>query len=127
MGRLEEIEERANRAIPGPWTNDCCKGLCPAGIWSKTADVPVVEVVRGEWGDKFPTIEVEGKGSVGLTGNEFMKFDAPVRAIEECIGYGTISDEMAKSNGDFIAHAREDIPWLIAEVKRLSAQGDANG
>ena len=25
-------------------------------------------------------------------------------------------------NAEFIAHAREDIPWLVAEVKRLRAQ-----
>jgi hypothetical protein len=36
---------------------------------------------------------------------------------QDGISYG----DMTHENATFIAHAREDIPWLIAEVERLSA------
>lgn len=33
-----------------------------------------------------------------------------------------ITDVISKENAEFIAHAREDIPQLIAEVERLKAE-----
>ncbi len=39
--------------------------------------------------------------------------------------YGTVGetvDDMAEENGRFIAHARTDVPALIAEVQRLRLQ-----
>ena len=48
---LKEIEERCNNATPGPW-RDCHDGACSCNqIWSTEVDVPVAEVIRGEWGD----------------------------------------------------------------------------
>ena len=48
---LKEIEERCNKATPGPW-RACHEGTCSCSqIWSQSADVPVAEVTRGEWGD----------------------------------------------------------------------------
>ena len=52
---IVEIRERVKKATPGPW-RACHDGKCDCGqIWSHSEDVPVVEVVRGEWGDPgFP-------------------------------------------------------------------------
>ncbi len=48
---LKIIEERCNKATPGPW-RACQEGTCSCSqIWSQSADVPVAEVTRGEWGD----------------------------------------------------------------------------
>ena len=48
---LKEIEERCNKATPGPW-RACHEGTCSCSqIWSQSADVPVAEITRGEWGD----------------------------------------------------------------------------
>lgn len=44
---------------------------------------------------------------------------------KEWNSHGTISSnrrEQAISNADFIAHAREDIEWLLAERERLLTQ-----
>lgn len=35
---------------------------------------------------------------------------------------GRSAELVAESNATFIAHARDDIPWLLAELSRLTAQ-----
>ena len=48
---LKIIKERCNKATPGPW-RACQEGTCSCSqIWSQSADVPVAEVTRVEWGD----------------------------------------------------------------------------
>ncbi|MDA8149788.1 MAG: hypothetical protein M0041_01425 [Nitrospiraceae bacterium] len=48
---IREIRERTEKATPGPW-RACHHGECDCGqIWSQSVDVPVLEVVHGEWGD----------------------------------------------------------------------------
>ena len=48
---LKIIKERCNKATPGPW-RACQEGTCSCSqVWSQSADVPVAEVTRGEWGD----------------------------------------------------------------------------
>ena len=48
---IKEIKERTEKATPGPW-HACHDGKCSCGqIWSKSVDIPVLNVVRGEWGD----------------------------------------------------------------------------
>ena len=52
---LKAIEDRCNKATPGPW-RACQEGTCSCSqVWSQSADVPVAEIIRGEWGDPgFP-------------------------------------------------------------------------
>ena len=59
---LKEIEERCNKATPGPW-RACHEGVCSCSqVWSQSVDVPVAEVARGEWGDPgFPYGEIPEK------------------------------------------------------------------
>lgn len=48
---LKAIENRCNKATPGPW-RACHEGKCSCGqIWSQQVDAPVADVTRGEWGD----------------------------------------------------------------------------
>jgi hypothetical protein len=81
--RVEEIQQRVEKATPGPWfakhrAVDCCEHddeCCGLGL------------------------EIEGPPEATNRGQFYRGADAA-----------------------FIAHAREDIPWLLAEVERLSRE-----
>lgn len=93
--QLKEIESRATAATDGPWqkcTAHDGKCMCTS-IWSIPADAPVLDVNKA-WGD-------------GLEGTD------------SWCEYGRFTEEAFQANKEFIAHAREDIPALIAEIKRL--------
>ena len=49
--------------------------------------------------------------------------DDEVSCMDYCYG-GSSSPIKSDADGQFIAHAREDIPALVAEVERLRAQLD---
>lgn len=90
---LKEIEERCNKAKPGPWSVfsiDYWEGEEHPSpqIWANSPEVPIAEVIKGEWGDAG-------------------------------IFCGKISKKSAKANSLFIAHAREDIPKLLGYIKEL--------
>lgn len=94
---LKEIEARANAAFRAPWTyanfEVQCGHLCDDADCSKCGGDDVFDVVRIESPEEYPDGQVV----------------ADVPGLEE----------FAESNGKFIAHAREDVPKLIAEVRRL--------
>ena len=74
---LQEIEERANKATPGPW----------------------MEVAEsGEWWIAGPD------------------------ASENFVMATNASENILQADIDFIAHARADVPALIAEVRSLRAK-----
>jgi len=76
MSRLDEIEQRAAQATPGPWTS--------------------------------------GSGCVYSNG---------LSVTDGVFEY--IVDEFRRDhepNAQFIAHAREDIPWLVAEVRKAKEE-----
>ena len=77
--QLKEIEERASKATPGPWTLD-------------------INYLVG-----FPP-------KTRPTGESIMLLEETCRAG---------SAEADDANMEFIAHAREDVPALLEEVKRL--------
>jgi len=80
--QLKEIEERASKATPGPWTLD-------------------INYLVG-----FPP-------KTRPTGESIMLLEETCRAG---------SAEADDANMEFIAHAREDVPALLEEVKRLQAK-----
>ena len=94
--RLAEIEARANAATPGPWTplDDGFYGYVCVGVR---------DAEPGKWS------QIKGKA-----------FDAVICGGEPNEG------RMAEDDPDtrFIAHARGDVPDLIAEVRRLRAELD---
>lgn len=115
--KLKKIMERAEKATPGNWSNSCCGGHCPAGIMS--THHPICNVISGGWGDEYPTIEFENGEKLGLSeSTEFKVFDRPVRATVDGLDYGSVEKFQAKANGDFIAHSRQDIPFLLSLVEK---------
>jgi predicted metal-dependent phosphoesterase TrpH len=93
--RLEEIRKRAEAATKGPWESKCRsvgnEGNDPA--WPEK-DFLQFHV---RWTDGSE-VEVVGPKEVTWGRGDFYGRDA-----------------------DFIAHAREDIPWLLSELERMDA------
>jgi len=90
--RLEEIRERAEKATKGPW------------FWRKC-----YEIGRRHWALKSPESEAEGR-VVGIMGTlAFDDFTPPEKWH-------------ADPNNQFIAHSREDIPYLLRELAEVSAK-----
>jgi hypothetical protein len=108
---LEPIKNRLAAATPGPWhscPDDGCK--CHAVMCN---DYPVANVVKGKWGDDFPSIRIIGDTSLDLKAEAFM----------DQITYGEVSEQEAMANRAFIREAPTDIAALIAEVERLRNAG----
>ena len=106
---LQEIENRMTGISPGPWY-ECSRDACQCvSVWCD--DHPVAEVIKGNWGDDFPSIKLEGN-SPNIVAVPFM----------DQFTYGEVSIEEAMANREFIAHTRTDIPKLIAEIRRLKQE-----
>jgi len=97
---LQAIEARVNAATPGPWQTGSDLG----GVWKKVA------LQRG------------------LILQSHIAESKSRMFIEDYCGSLTMWDawqDEAKGredrNAEFIAHARDDVPALIAEVRRLRA------
>ena len=94
--QLQAIEERANKASTAPW-------IVEAGEYSgRDWMIGSVAMFLGAscWDDKCYTVTTNQVHASELEGD-------------------------AKTDAEFIAYAREDVPALIAEVKRLRAKLDA--
>lgn len=89
---LKAIEERASAAFKGPWTYTLFEIECQH---DDTHDSD--EVIRVESPEEYPNGQVVCDVFCEIPG--LQKF--------------------ADANGKFIANAREDIPKLLAEVRRL--------
>ena len=94
--QLKAIEERANKASNAPWIVEA--GDYSGANWM----IGATSVFLGgsAWDDKSYYITTQNVHASELEGD-------------------------AKTDAEFIAHAREDVPALIAEVKRLRAKLDA--
>ena len=93
---LQAIEERANKASTAPW-------IVEAGPYSgRDWMIGSIAMFLGAscWDDKCYTVTTNQVHASELEGD-------------------------AKTDADFIAHAREDVPALIAEVRELRAKLDA--
>ncbi len=92
--QLREIEKRAEAATPGPWCYE------------------LVGVKHSDWVVGI-AINDDGKPLAGelIDEGEFVVENV-------CWRFGLAETEDG-NNAAFIAHAREDIPALIAEVRRL--------
>lgn len=93
--RLREIEEREKVATPGPWEiGPVLPFLVSATGYTDVIDGPVKSAII----DCDPTTQNDSEG------REW-----------RC-------DGTAEANADFIAHARDDIPFLVEQVRRLQAE-----
>lgn len=50
---------------------------------------------------------------------------AEMNILNEADMVDPVAYERSEPNAEFIAHAREDVPWLLAEVVRLMAEREA--
>ena len=107
---LDDVEARCNAATLGPW-EACLKGICACKqVWSIPHDHPVARIESGEWGDHIPAIEER---------------DGERKAVIQLMAYGAISEETGQGNAEFIAHARQDTPELLALARRgLEAEAE---
>lgn len=96
---LVEIERRVDRTTPGPW---------------------FVRILSDEWVGTITAITTKP----GRLDDPPPHFDAKeVVAVAYLAepNYVNVADERGDENATFIAHARIDVPLLIAEVRRLRA------
>lgn len=99
----------AEQWTPGPW-RACHEGECKCGqVW--TADHPVATVIRGEWGDEYPTIVVEGPS-----------LERVARATMERISYGSVPEDQATANARLIA-AAPDLLSALEAIMGYAYQG----
>lgn len=101
--RIAQIQARVDAATEGPWERSKAYRInvvAPKGF--------IVARVRESLGVHEEVI--------------------PGRGLTWIVGHYPVTDGIAESsnaaNGDFIAHARSDIPALLAEVERLTAERD---
>ena len=106
--RLAEIRERAEAATPGPWEWDGFSEIDEVGAERKTLNPKDGFASRWLW-----------------SGNEPVVSEWNTHCCEFAKGVGIASGVTPSPDATFIAHARQDIPDLLAEVARLTAERDA--
>ena len=105
--------ELAQAATPGPWTDCSDKCKCNA-IFSEPADHPVADVIRGDWGDEYPSLRTMGDSING-------KFQAYI----ERIVYGHVLTEQAQANRSYIAAAHPTaITTLCTRLLELERENE---
>ncbi len=90
--RLKEIRERAEKATKGPWR-------CDVDIFNDDG-----EVEASVHDEEISMLFTEGTGVMGG---------------EDC--WTKARESQAFRNAEFIAHAREDVPFLLAELEKARA------
>jgi len=128
---LEAIEARANAATPGPWewfgntkTHTCHLSTVHGGHrhvlnfwrWGMNAAQPAFQVALG------PPI-VAGDGCMMRLSE--MEHECPELGPRFEVEYRRDFYGIAHPDAEFIARAREDVPALIMEVKRLEVEVQA--
>ncbi|MEV4159250.1 hypothetical protein [Nonomuraea dietziae] len=98
---LQEIDSRAQAATPGPWHVRFLDDDAAANL------VAVSTVPDTGGGERWP--EWDNSEMVAAT---LVQFPKP---------YVASPDDRWDENAAFIAHARSDVPRLLAEVRRLRA------
>jgi hypothetical protein len=130
MSRLEEIEARLENTTPGPWESGDHYSIC--GVMKQFGEGKCVACSR----EGAPIWE--GRRDINGT---VMQAHVHIREIHDSFRHGVVhytgdgdvwhvvieTDEyglMSQADRDFVAHAREDIPYLLAEIAQLSAPLD---
>src|SRR6185312_15405960 len=111
--RLAEIERRLSAATPGPWEAAYYRGQCTLDHRHGLGECDY-RVVRVE---DSCEIHVAGKIATGEPYDE-ARIGATVVAGQVDYDHSGI---LRQEDAHFIAHSREDVAWLLSEVRRLSA------
>ena len=106
--RLREIEERANRATPGPWyakaTDDAS---FMNAMYVSTRPGPFEHDNRRGMDPTAPDHDASHVVAITL-------LQTPLLA--------DVADAKWDENTEFIAHAREDVPWLLSLLREREEQ-----
>ena len=129
--RLSEIQERLDRATPGPWMWDVNSASRNARLVTTHSGKHYVMKFQ-RWGAQMaaPSFQVFDKyeGPVTERGSQGMKrADKLLKSHpgkDHHIGY---DDYIDHPDAELIAHAPDDIAWLISEVHRLQGIVDSQG
>lgn len=119
--RLAEIRERVEKATPGPWNVgflDDEMFMNAVVIQTRPFDLRKKSISTSDGGVHKYENRRPGRWRHDLSDEELESIIGCtlLQAGHHRIGEGT---ELWDENADFIAHAREDVPWLLAEVERL--------
>jgi hypothetical protein len=105
--------EPAAAFTPGPWSHHA-DIACKCGTIG-SEDHPIAKVYSGDWGDDFPTIQIEG-GSL----------ERRAVAVMEQITYGHINQSVADANARLIAAGPDVLNALQETWRVLRAAGTLN-
>lgn len=111
--RLAAIRERADKAVEGPWFYDG---------YSRVMSLPRVKAVN-EWdkstphdmADDDPRWKDEPRSIMAKTENITWVAD-------DGKPHGDLGTVEGEANAQFIAHARDDIPWLLGRLAETQAE-----
>lgn len=93
---IEAIRERTEKATPGPWTRS-------------------IHVIHEDTAEERVT-------GIGQTTEYDPDASAPQNSIIHLYSWGRKEPGQAHRNAEFIAHAREDVPDLLAYIAELEAR-----
>ena len=125
---LDAIRAREAAATPGPWAWDIQAAIKQAYLWTTHNGHHYVMGFR-RWGmnGAAPTFQVYEKYEGPLDERKskgMFRADKLTKSLpgkEYNVGY---DDYLDHPDAEFIAHARQDVPALIAEVKRLNSEAE---
>ena len=129
--RLGEIRDRANAATEGPWehgdrqyvygvTGRFGDDRCPHCARTGFGDGPSWAGVRNINGKEMLVHVHTSDKPRRRHGVHAVRANGSISVVRDAEEYGY----MYPADAEFIAHARQDIPWLLSEVERLTAECD---
>lgn len=112
LKRLREIESRAEKATPGPWVH-----FYPASRGAFAGEIRREGPVRIAYTAPTGAIVAERWGIAKVSEPEYYNL-----FVESAHKVWKQAVECTRNDGEFIARAREDVPWMLQVVRELLAQ-----
>lgn len=113
--RVSAIRQRSEAATPGPWV---CEVQMREREESAHYQIRTVEPQPSHpWSPRFLAWMMGGRS---IAPNVFKSLSPWQQS--NLVDEGLRDDRKVEPDAQFIAHAREDVPWLLAEVSRLRSQ-----
>ena len=112
---LQEIEDRCNKATEGPWYGNFLRGQVYK--WAGTTICSYCETGK----PLIKVITIDGANyHLHKSLDDFREIVSDTSVLIAC-NYDEDESGVAstKEDAEFMAHARQDIPALLAEIKRL--------
>ena len=109
MSREDEIREREQKATKGPWFWNINRRAKRAELVNSKTDI-VIDFVRWGMRGAIPRFNIDGI----MWAANHMAWNWPNRDH-----HSEWAQKIVTPDADFIAHAREDVPYLLDKVARL--------